>query len=55
MGVFDRAKAASGLSIDTEEALPYVCLSCGATYEVQHHHCPDCGSFDIRCSRWVQE
>lgn len=55
MGVFDRAKEVSGLSVDTEEATPYVCLACEATFEVQHHRCPVCESFDVRYSRWVQE
>lgn len=55
MGVFDRAKAVSGISAATEDATPYVCIFCGETFEVQHHRCPDCNSFDIRYSRWVQE
>jgi rRNA maturation endonuclease Nob1 len=55
MGVLDRAKEVSGLSESGETANAYVCLACETTYEVQHHSCPVCGSFDIRCSKWVQE
>jgi rubrerythrin len=55
MGVFERAKSASGLTGGAEETTPYVCLACGAAYEVQHHRCPNCESFDIRYSKWVQE
>ena len=55
MGVLDRAKEVSGLSGSGETANAYVCLACETTYEVQHHSCPVCGSFDIRCSKWVQE
>jgi len=55
MGVIDRAKAMSGLSETEEERLPYVCLACETAFEVQYHACPVCGSFDVRCSRWVQE
>ncbi len=55
MGVFERAKAASGLSEGADETAPYVCLACGAPHEVQYHRCPDCESFDIRCARWVEE
>jgi rRNA maturation endonuclease Nob1 len=54
MGVFNRAKQMSGLSTRTDTSLPYVCLACETAFEVQHHSCPVCGSFDIRCSRWVQ-
>jgi rRNA maturation endonuclease Nob1 len=55
MGVLDRAKVMSGLSDPEEERLPYVCLACETAFEVQYHKCPVCGSFDVRCSRWVQE
>ena len=55
MGVFDRAKMVSGLSSAEGDAGPYVCLACEARFEVQHHCCPVCGSFDVRYSRWVQE
>lgn len=52
MGVFDRAKEVSGLAESGETA--YVCLACETTFEVQHHSCPVCGSFDIRHSKWVE-
>jgi rRNA maturation endonuclease Nob1 len=55
MGVFDRAKQMSGFSTRTDPSLPYVCLACETAFEVQHHTCPVCGSFDIRHSKWVQE
>jgi rRNA maturation endonuclease Nob1 len=53
MGVLDRASAIPGLG--TEEQPPYVCLACETGFEVQHHRCPACGSFDIRRSKWVEE
>jgi len=55
MGVLDRAKQVSGLSDADGSTRPYVCLACETAFEVQHHSCPVCGSFDVRCSRWVQE
>jgi rRNA maturation endonuclease Nob1 len=55
MGVLDRAKQVSGISDVDEEAPPYVCLACETVFEVQHHTCPVCGSFDVRRSKWVQE
>jgi rRNA maturation endonuclease Nob1 len=51
MGVLDRAKKMSGISNSDEQS--YVCLACEKGFEVQHHSCPVCGSFDIRCSKWV--
>lgn len=55
MGVLDRARALSGLDAEEDEPQPYVCLTCEAGLEVQHHSCPDCGSFDIRRSKWLEE
>jgi len=55
MGVLNRAKVMSGLADPEDDRLPYVCLACETTLEVQHHNCPVCGSFDVRCSKWVQE
>lgn len=55
MGVLDRAKQVSGISEEQEEGSPYVCLACETVFEVQHHTCPACGSFDVRRSEWVTE
>lgn len=56
MGVLNRAKEVSGMRKSTdEEPVPYVCLACETTFELQHHSCPVCGSFDIRCSKWVEQ
>jgi rRNA maturation endonuclease Nob1 len=55
MGVLDRAWEASGFDESSDETRPYVCLACETGFEVQHHTCPTCGSFDIRCSKWLQE
>jgi rRNA maturation endonuclease Nob1 len=55
MGVLDRAKEVSGIADSGDDSLPYICLACETTFEVQHHACPVCGSFDVRCSKWVQE
>lgn len=54
MGVFDRAKEVSGMT-DEADGPPYVCLACETVFEVQHHTCPVCGSFDVRRSKWVQK
>ncbi len=54
MGVLEKAKKVSGISKDDEEGPLYVCLACEAAFEVQHHTCPVCGSFDVRHSKWVQ-
>jgi len=54
-GVLDRAKEVSGISDGNGELPPYVCLACEAPFEVQHHSCPVCGSFDVRRSKWVME
>jgi rRNA maturation endonuclease Nob1 len=55
MGVLNRAKEVSGISEEDGESLPYVCLACDSIFEVQHHRCPVCGSFDVRHSKWVQK
>ena len=55
MGVLNRAKQVSGISKVDEERPPYVCLACETVFEVQHHTCPVCGSFDVRRSKWVQD
>jgi len=55
MGVLDRAKEVSGISGGDGEPVPYVCLACETPFEVQHHSCPVCGSFDVRRSKWVTE
>ena len=55
MGVIDRAKAMSGLTDPEDAGCSYICLACETAFEVQHHNCPACGSFDVRCSRWIQE
>jgi len=56
MGVLDKAKELSGLGGgESDDTLPYVCLACEAEFEVQHHSCPTCGSFDVRRSKWVTE
>lgn len=47
-------KTGQALGTDGESSL-YVCLSCGTGFEVQHHVCPVCESFDVRRSKWVQE
>lgn len=52
--MLDRAKAISGLDSRGDDPDPYVCLACETTFEVQHHSCPVCGSFDIRHSKWVE-
>ena len=55
MGVLERAKQVSGVTDGGEKPLPYVCLACESPFEVQHHSCPVCGSFDLRSAKWVQD
>ncbi len=55
MGVLDRTKKVTGLAGAEETSAPYICLSCDTEFEVQHHSCPVCGSFDLRYSKWVRE
>lgn len=55
MGVIDRAKQVSGLAEREDGYEPYLCLTCGAEFEVQYHACPACGSFDLRRACWVHE
>ena len=33
----------------------YVCLACESGFDVQHHSCPVCGSYDLRRARWVTD
>jgi len=54
MGVLDRAKDVSGVATRDGEHPPYVCLACETAFEVQHHTCPVCGSFDVRRSKWIE-
>jgi len=54
MGVLDRAKEMSGVIDADGKRPPYVCLACETPFEVQHHTCPVCGSFDVRRSKWVE-
>lgn len=54
MGVLERAKEVTGFADTDGSRLPYVCVACETSFEVQHHTCPACGSFDVRQSEWVQ-
>jgi rubrerythrin len=33
----------------------YVCIQCGLTCKRQHFVCPACGSYDVRCQKWLGE
>jgi len=33
----------------------YVCLTCHTAFEYQQQACPECGGFDIRSIRWLDE
>jgi len=52
MGVFDKARNVSHLGEPTGR--PYICLACEASFDLQHHACPDCGGYDIRRAKWVE-
>lgn len=32
---------------------PYRCLRCRASFELQHHVCPECGSYTVERDLWV--
>lgn len=56
MGVLEKATSLAKIASDTQESSPwYVCLACETRFELQHHTCPVCGSFDVRRSKWVEE
>lgn len=48
MGVLDRF--ARG---DDDGSYPYRCVSCEQALPVQYHSCPECGSYDIRARKWL--
>ncbi|MFW6018777.1 MAG: hypothetical protein ACOCPX_08140 [Halapricum sp.] len=51
MGVLERAaRLAKG-----GETESYRCMSCGADLSVQYHSCPECGSYDVRAAKWIDE
>jgi len=52
MGVFDKARNVSHFGEQT--TCPYICLSCEASFDLQHHSCPACGGYDIRRAKWVE-
>jgi len=52
MGVFDKTTAVPHLGND--ERRPYMCLVCEASFDVQYHACPACGSYDVRRAKWVE-
>ncbi len=54
MGVLDRAKEMSGVKETDGNRPPYECLGCETQFEVQHHTCPVCGSFDVRRAEWIE-
>ena len=43
-GAFGRLKRIAGLS---KRRSPYVCRGCEATFNVQYHVCPECGSYSV--------
>lgn len=32
---------------------PYRCRRCGMQFELQHHVCPECGSYTVERDAWV--
>lgn len=32
---------------------PYRCQRCGTPFELQHHVCPECGSYTVDRDAWV--
>ncbi|WP_233263419.1 hydrogenase maturation nickel metallochaperone HypA [Halorhabdus sp. CUG00001] len=53
MGVFDRGRF--NLGSEDAETVPYLCLSCETPLPVQYHSCPECGSYDVRRAKWVDD
>jgi predicted RNA-binding Zn-ribbon protein involved in translation (DUF1610 family) len=53
MGVLDRSTwFAHGEESDRD---PYRCVSCQQSLPVQYHSCPECGSYDIRAAKWLDD
>lgn len=52
MGVLDRSKWFT--RGDQGETFPYQCVSCEEPLPVQYHSCPECGSYDIRATKWLE-
>lgn len=50
--VFDRVRDLAGGGNEEDEATPYECHGCGAGHQVQHHVCPECGSFNVERAEW---
>lgn len=53
MGVFNRDRFISRSG--GRESGPYVCLSCETELPVQYHSCPECGSYDVRRAKWIDD
>jgi rRNA maturation endonuclease Nob1 len=49
MGALDRV-----LEHFSAEDVPYeyACLTCETGYDVQHHVCPECGSYSVERTEW---
>ena len=47
-GPFGRLMTLAGFR---EQTRPYVCVSCGASYDVQYHVCPECGGYSVEHSQ----
>lgn len=54
-GVFERGSHAPGDTERETDRLPYVCLACESPFAVLYHVCPDCGSYDVRRARWIED
>jgi ribosomal protein L37AE/L43A len=53
MGIIDRIRRV--YEVEGGESSVYVCLACDTAFDVQHHACPACDSFDLRRSEWVAD
>ncbi|WP_435347717.1 hypothetical protein [Haloarchaeobius sp. HRN-SO-5] len=53
MGSLDDVRRRLRAAVLTEtEGSEYVCRSCESGYDVQHHICPDCGSYSVERLDW---
>ena len=39
-------------SADTDEPQPYECQNCGARFQQEYYHCPECGGYNIDRTEW---
>ncbi|WP_435319413.1 hypothetical protein [Haloarchaeobius sp. TZWSO28] len=54
MSPFDRVRRGlrTRLGLTGEDAESYVCRACETDFPIQHHVCPECGSYSVERLDW---